>query len=108
EWFGNIRELENTIEYYSLMNDWETLPKDTSFLEGNSNLENVFTEKKQLHSVLPIEGLDIDNSILILQLLLKANKNGSSAGRRSLVRMARQEGVIISENSVRKIMNHLE
>ncbi|MHA6253218.1 sigma-54 interaction domain-containing protein [Oceanobacillus sp. CAU 1775] len=108
EWLGNIRELENTIEYYSLMNNWETLPENPLFLKEGNNQKDSFTEEQQDHSLTPIESLDIDNNFLILRLLLKANNTGISAGRRSLVKMARREGIVISESNVRKAIDYLK
>src|SRR5690625_2264190 len=110
QWIGNVRELENTIEYLSIMSDEEVTIEDLPFLNDTTDNHTGlhYNETSLGNNILPVENVNINENKLVLQLIFKAKNNKTSTGRRNLVKLAKQEGIIISENHIRKIISQLK
>lgn len=103
-WPGNIRELENVIEYLSIMSNGEIDKKDLPF--SNLSLEEVKKEEENDKGLRRLSKQDIKQFLLIL--IYEMNQYGLSAGRRSLLKEARDNGISISEMGIRKELKILE
>ena len=118
-WPGNIRELENTINYLAIIT--EGFSKiDESFINDyfrNLGLLNQEDGRDTIHineeighseKRMPQECLEIDLKKYVLQAIYKARVEGLNIGRRSLVNSAKENGLIVSESQVRRILGELE
>ncbi|MED4581209.1 sigma-54 interaction domain-containing protein [Brevibacillus choshinensis] len=105
DWHGNVRELENAMEYVAFMNDHNLSANDIPGLEVDLGVEKVLVQSNeippQLYRAAP------NNERFLLNLIYLAKTSGKNAGRRSLVEQARQNGVVIHETEVRKIVEKL-
>ncbi|WP_372636764.1 sigma-54 interaction domain-containing protein [Cohnella sp.] len=129
EWPGNIRELENTIEYLSIMGDETFGVEDLPFLTQYSGNPSYKSEEEDDNQPVVAQAASpafrnegeslgknrlvtwsvagIDAESFLLELVLEADRSGRHTGRRNLVGMARERGVIMTENEIRKRMESL-
>ena len=118
DWQGNVRELENTITYLATINRDSPEIKNTTFV--NEYFEKLWATKEEKKAVqyisdridissavIPPEFLEIDLNKYVLQEIYKAKEKGENIGRRSLVKLAKEKGLILSENKVRNIIEDL-
>lgn len=105
DWHGNVRELESAMEYVAFMNDPYLSAKDIPGLGDDNERQSTVLQSNalplQLYRSAP------NNEHFILNLIYLAKTSGKNAGRRSLVELARQNGVVIHETNVRKIVEKL-
>ncbi|MGE5703669.1 MAG: sigma 54-interacting transcriptional regulator [Clostridia bacterium] len=104
-WRGNVRELENAMEYVAFMNDDNLSPADIPGLG-----ENDFNGKEDTDAVNQMAREYRSNVVderVILEMIYTAKRSGKNAGRRSLVDHARSRGMTITETEVRKLIEKL-
>ncbi|WP_289140025.1 sigma-54-dependent Fis family transcriptional regulator [uncultured Brevibacillus sp.] len=104
-WHGNVRELESAMEYVAFMNDPSLSAKDIPGLGDDNEMQSTVLQSNGLPLRLYRSGPN--NEHFILNLIYLAKTSGKNAGRRSLVELARQNGVVIHETNVRKIVEKL-
>ncbi|MBT2287745.1 sigma 54-interacting transcriptional regulator [Paenibacillus albidus] len=109
DWPGNIRELENTVEYIAIMNGEDFSVADLPFETGRAPAVEVNKVEPPLlpPSPLPVECLDIDIERLLLATLVEAKADGKPTGRRNLTALLRMQGVVMTENQIRKWLDRL-
>ncbi|MGL6105759.1 sigma-54 interaction domain-containing protein [Romboutsia sp.] len=109
-WEGNIRELKNCVEYLAHL-DKEVIDKcDIDFIK------NEFEEKLSLSDIdkdiakkLIVDcKYSLDKYTFILECLEENLKNRKRIGRRSIVELANEKDIFLSENEVRGILNVLK
>lgn len=106
KWPGNIRELQNTMEYLSIMNCGHITTKDLPFLDSNAYKPMADTKvDKPLSDVTKLSKEDL--SLFILQSILNERQNGRSIGRRGLWNLAQQRKLLTSENEIRILLKEL-
>jgi transcriptional regulator of acetoin/glycerol metabolism len=100
-WYGNVRELKNTIDYMIAVCDGRTislkdLPGGEFLQEENCN-----------------DGTELNVEIMgdyrfILQCLYKQNIEGKRGSRKSLMDEARDLGILLTEQMIRHRLDNLE
>ncbi|MFJ9496633.1 sigma-54 interaction domain-containing protein [Brevibacillus centrosporus] len=105
DWHGNVRELENAMEYVAFMNDPNLSASDIPGLDEGDEREFAAISPNEVP--LQLYHSTPDNERFILNLIYQAKTSGRNAGRRSLVEQARQNGVVIHETKVRSIIEKL-
>ncbi|MBK5441731.1 MULTISPECIES: sigma-54-dependent Fis family transcriptional regulator [unclassified Peribacillus] len=105
-WPGNIRELQNTMEYLSIMNNGHITTKDLPFLDSlaykpmaTTNVDKPLSEFSKLSKE--------DLSLFILQSILSERQKGRSIGRRGLWNIAQQRTLLTSETEIRILLKEL-
>ncbi|WDV44611.1 sigma 54-interacting transcriptional regulator [Clostridiaceae bacterium M8S5] len=109
-WKGNVRELSNYVEYFVNLGlsiiDIGDLPMD---LREQANEKLLDKEEVDLvDRFIEIVGKHYDKYIFILEELELGFRNNKRMGRRSLYQRARESGLYISEQEIRKILLNLE
>ena len=101
-WPGNIRELENVIEYlYHIVGDSPVRVKDLPFVSNDSTIE----QEKLLKSI--EDEMPAEEMFLILSTLKKAKREGSAyLSRKSLARLC-SKSAKMTEQMVRNRLNVL-
>lgn len=113
-WDGNIRELNNCVEYLACLGkkliEPEDLPPGIRFAHHNPSLSPPFTEaqKKSCEDFLEQAGKYKDEHLFILNKLAAAQSSGQRLGRKSLAELAKSEGLFLSEQEIRTILSKLE
>ncbi len=120
DWPGNVRELENTLEYLAFMSDEPMTRQDVlGFLENTGHFESAAASAPQKAVAEPVSASpsapvllewgerERNSADVILELIYQAKVNGGSSGRRSIVQLARERGILIRENDIRKIIDKL-
>lgn len=101
DWDGNIRELENCVEYLAYMSDdsikLEDLPDD--FYEDTADYETT-NEIDHFPELLQEEKMISDSILKIIKI--------RSAGRRTIKELLENQGIKTSEHEIRKILNYLQ
>jgi len=116
-WPGNIRELENTMEYVAIMSEGDLTADELPFMGDEEAAE----EHARHHRPPPPEppaylspahslpaacaGVELDR--LLLELILEARRCSAPMGRRNMVNAARERGVLVTESEVRLAMEEL-
>lgn len=129
EWSGNVRELRNFAEYFINIEkdtiDIEDLPienfenQESIVYDGQvdeyrrkenfkSNKDGENDEKRRVDELIEIAGMEKEKYIYILNILYHNYINNKRMGRRSISNLATEKGFLISEQEVRRILNHLE
>ena len=97
-WPGNIRELQNVIEYMVTISDNELSPESLpSYLKKRELLEFQMDDKEIL-----------SGEIFTLKIIKKLNDNGYSSGRRSISNYFNKRYYEISEIEIRKRIDALQ
>ncbi|GIN92433.1 ATPase AAA [Siminovitchia terrae] len=105
-WPGNIRELQNAMEYLSIMNEGDITTKDLLSLDSFklTSMAGVhFEDQSTEFSKLSREGL----IRFILKSILSERKKGRSIGRRGIWKLAQQEKLLTSEAEIRSLLKEL-
>lgn len=109
-WKGNVRELRNYVEYFVNLGldkiDVEDLPFDHEKGENNSVLSE--NEKTNVINFIEMAEKNIRKYIFVLEELEKAYTNNKRLGRRSIYKIAKDKGLFISEQEIRKMLINLE
>lgn len=122
-WKGNIRELKNYVEYLVSLEVKEVDIKDLPF-EVNKTFEKEDEGSKiELHKEIEIHnrieqrvledfkkdvGKNLPKYIFVLEELEKGFKESKRLGRRSILSLAQQEDIFISEQEIRNMLLYLE
>lgn len=109
-WDGNVRELRNYVEYFVNLGKSTIDVVDLPFYyEKNMDNEIVYAKNSEmLIEFLETVGNDIRKYVFVLEVLEKAYINRTRIGRRSIYEIAKAEEIFISEQEIRRILNHLE
>lgn len=109
-WDGNIRELKNYVEYFVNLGKKVIDVEDLPFYY-EKNIDNEITDTKYSQMVmefLETVGNDIRKYIFVLEVLEKAYINKTRVGRRTIYQSVKANGIFISEQEIRRILNDLE
>lgn len=109
-WDGNIRELKNYVEYFVNLGKKVIDVEDLPFYY-EKNIDNGITDTKYSQMVmefLETVGNDIRKYIFVLEVLEKAYINKTRVGRRTIYQSVKANGIFISEQEIRRILNDLE
>lgn len=99
-WYGNIRELKNTIEYMLAVCEGDEVQL-SDFPEDNFNeLPHEVIEDEKI--------LDDSYQLELLQAIEWLRKTGRSSGRKSLSIHLHEKGYYLSEQQIRKKLDQLE
>lgn len=110
-WEGNIRELENYIEYFHCLNKEtiikEDLPKPFHIFNDE------YTQKTEYCPLQPpVEfkhiSNDTDNLLFVLYTIYNYNISNKPIGRRSILEETKSKSIHMSESEIRKILKILE
>ena len=108
-WEGNIRELQNYIEYFHNLNKIIIDIDDLPFPAEKEKVNQLNKEEEEVFVELRSCG---ENKILkylfVLEMLKSLNVDHAQAGRRSLAEYSRQYQEKISEMEMRKLLAELE
>lgn len=113
DWLGNIRELENTIEYLSIMCESSIEVDDLPFLEDlkkqddMNNVQNLKEPKLNGGTFVWTKLGDEELAIQVLKVIGIEKKKGNSIGRRGIYLKLTQQGILISESEIRKMIERL-
>ncbi|WP_410506416.1 winged-helix domain-containing protein [Haloimpatiens sp. FM7315] len=105
-WPGNIRELQNTASYISLMCSGTVTVENLPF---NLN-KKVVVEKKDnrsdLQDLMQIikSKYSIDVVVEILKIIYRFNKSSKNIGRNNIYKLLNENWIIINEGGVRRIL----
>ncbi len=106
-WDGNVRELKNYIEYFVNLNKQVIDVDDLPFYgEVYSEKENMSNNEMVMQLIEDI-GKDIRKYIFVLEELEKAYISDRRIGRRSIIKAAKEKGIFLTEQQVRKMLNKL-
>lgn len=106
DWSGNVRELENCIEYLVQVCKGKVKIQDlpSHFLMKNTNSENKISKTE-----LDLSNLgEVDEYIFILNELYLARQLGERVGRREIAKNAEANDIYLSAQMVRSRLNKLE
>lgn len=109
KWEGNVRELKNCIEYLAHLGKKVIELHDMTFAKY-SNVEEfkLCEEEAELAGkLIKAAKYGKEKYLFVLECLEKSRRNRSRIGRRSLVELASERDLFISENEVRGILNIL-
>lgn len=109
-WKGNVRELKNYVEYFANLGLKEINVTDLPFDEEEELYDNILTldEKKILEQFLQSIGEKVDKYLFVLEELEKSCISKNRIGRRTLYRIAVENGIFISEQEIRSMLVNLE
>ena len=107
-WPGNVRELRNYMEYFanlthsviSINELSEIVPLYSSFVSENTSEQDRPAQAK--------DSEPDDQSVFILRLLKEGLEKRHRLGRRSISLMAKDQGVFLGEQEIRRILKTLE
>jgi transcriptional regulator with PAS, ATPase and Fis domain len=108
DWPGNVRELRNYMEYFANLshsvigvNDLsQVVPLYTSFAS-----ENVFEQDRPAQTM---NSEPDDQSVFVLKILKEGLEKRRRLGRRSISLLAKDQGVFLGEQEIRRILKALE
>ncbi len=109
-WKGNARELRNCIEYLANLDISEVDVRDLPFEYENNLSSDDFDEEEKtiIDRFLEYAGKNISRHIFVLEQLNDSYVNKKRLGRRSIYQLAKQKGIFISEQEIRRILLDLE
>ena len=109
-WYGNVRELKNCIEYLSSADkgliDLKDLPSMIKKQITPSTSRNEIAE--DLSEFLDAIKSEDENYTFVLECLYSCYLNKLRTGRRSILMLAQESDVILTEAQVRKMLSKLE
>ncbi|HSH35049.1 sigma-54 interaction domain-containing protein [Schnuerera sp.] len=108
-WDGNVRELINSVEYLVNLDLRIIDGKDLPF-EYEENLDtefNIQIQREMMVEFLKITGDDLRKYIFILEELKKAYIDNRRLGRRSIHKIAKSNGIFLSEQEIRRMLTEL-
>jgi DNA-binding NtrC family response regulator len=112
-WYGNVRELENTIDYMLAVAEkqqieLDDLPAESFFQHPGSMYRSEATPMWE--SALTREGSGTigEEALILLQMIHELALAGEVAGRQRLVEICAERGMILTENQIRHRLNELE
>ncbi len=102
-WKGNVRELQNYVEYLTNLGINTVDARDLPFYDEDMNeLDN----GKDL--LLEAAGKNLHSYIMVLKKLAEAYNENRRVGRRSILKGCENENIFISEQEIRTILTNLE
>ncbi|WP_025640860.1 sigma-54 interaction domain-containing protein [Schnuerera ultunensis] len=109
-WDGNVREIINCVEYLVNLDSRIIDAKDLPF-EYEENLDtemNIQIQREIMIEFLKTTSHDLRKYIFILEELKKAYINNRRLGRRSIHKIAKSNGIFLSEQEIRRMLIELE
>ncbi|HWR61579.1 MAG TPA: sigma 54-interacting transcriptional regulator [Clostridia bacterium] len=109
KWEGNVRELKNCIEYLAHLGKKVIELQDITFARhsGEEEFKLCMEEAELAEKLIKTAKYGKEKYLFVLECLEKSRKNRSRIGRRSLVELAYERDLFVSENEVRGILNIL-
>lgn len=101
-WPGNVRELENVLDFLTAMNNNEIREEDIPFWGKISLPRNKLIEKE-----VPEECFGEASEEKVFELVYQARSRGETVGRRSLVKIAREAGISMTEKKAQIYLKNL-
>ncbi len=108
DWKGNIRELENCIEYMVQMTEGEITGQDLPpyvYEEEEYLLINYKLSKEEIIIVREINQKPVN--LKVMEILQKAKLLGEKRGRRSILSIMNKRGLNISDYELRKVLSEI-
>lgn len=102
---GNVRELQNLVEYLGSLGQAEIRPEDLPGYMQDSGAYAMYENVQEPHLV---DFTVFDEKTEIMTLISQMNQTGIGAGRRSLYARMQKQGHACSEGRIRKILLELE
>lgn len=99
---GNVRELQNCVEYLGSLGKMEILAEDLPEYMQTGGRGGEETEAQRP------EDLESEYKKRVLAAVAEINRSGLGAGRRSVCRLLREQGWNLSEMRIRNILKELE
>lgn len=109
-WEGNVRELKNYVEYLAHLGKEIIDTSDIPFIKEKFKKVfdfNEINQEKVSEFLEYIEGYE-EEYIFVLNCLGNSFKNRKRIGRRSIAKLADEEGIFLSENDIRRILSVLK
>ncbi|CAK4828092.1 unnamed protein product [Aphanomyces euteiches] len=119
EWYGNIRELKNTIDYMLAVCDNDTITlldiPDSSFFQrsgpgskGDLIYRTTATLPEHASSQTATGAVESEELLFIMQTIYAFNKSGEPIGRKKISEQTKQIGKELSEQQIRHRFEMLE
>lgn len=105
-WRGNVRELNNYVEYIVNLGIDKVDKQDLPFNAENNDKK--IDNENNIDKYLNIFGKNYKMYIFVLQILENGFSNSKRLGRRSISRIAIDKGLFLSEQEIRRILIDLE
>jgi transcriptional regulator with PAS, ATPase and Fis domain len=110
-WDGNIRELNNYIEYLTCLSDDKITMSDLPFkLQTNKSSSNKAIEDENIdfENFKKFTENRVDEYIFVLNQLSKSHKNRTTIGRKAISKASENANIFLTEQEVRNILTNLE
>lgn len=108
EWYGNVRELRNCVEYLTELGKTKVGKSDLEEILGSAYspaAPDTGPARSEGQSPAAAPG---DEEECVLEILREGFENGRRLGRRSIAKAATEKGMLIGEQRVRVILADLE
>lgn len=106
-WYGNVRELRNYVEYFVNLGKEIIDVEDLPFYNEGYREEVRIDNNEMMLQLIEDVGKDIRKYVFVLEELENAYICDKRVGRRSISKAAKEKGVFLTEQEVRKILNKL-
>jgi Transcriptional regulator containing PAS, AAA-type ATPase, and DNA-binding domains len=104
-WPGNVREMENTMEYLAFMNDGSLSASDLLlYLEDAETADPAAVRGEVAGRSLPAAHVES----FILDTIYRAKRESRNVGRRTIAEAAKRQGLAITESDVRKTLEKMQ
>lgn len=106
-WYGNIRELKNCVEYLAYLDKDSIDVKDIAVII-KKQIAPLPPETAALPDFSQAIRLEEENYAFVLECLYDNYKNKLRTGRRSILKLAEDKDIFLTEAQIRKILTTLE
>ena len=109
-WYGNVREIKNCVEYLASLDKDLIEEKDIANIIKRQLVDSTTDNEydKELSSFISAIRLEKDIYGFVLKCLYTSYKNKQRVGRRSILKVAQDGDVFLTEAQIRKVLNILE
>ena len=111
EWYGNVRELRNTIEYMLAVCEnniikFEDIPNREFFQRKKQ--EDLSTKKLEVNTEIPMQDNKRNDLTMLLNIIFQFQKSGITASRSKIALETTRHQLLLTEQQVRHRLNVLE
>lgn len=110
-WDGNIRELNNYIEYLTYLGDDKICLSDLPFkfpTNKNKNCNTIENEDTHFENFKRFAKNRADEYLFVLNQLYTSHKNRTTIGRKAISKASENANIFLTEQEVRNILTNLE